>query len=116
MASTGTPAPHFLFSTAPAEDISKAINEAMTPSGVMPPPPVPTTNSTPTMPRTAPTAIHEVGRRYGLSEGEFDVLAALRRQGRPFELAPGELARHTMVTTGAITKRLDALEQPGSAQ
>lgn len=50
---------------------------------------------------------------YGLSEGEFDVLAALRRQGAPYELAPGELARHTMVTTGAITKRLDRLEESG---
>lgn len=52
-------------------------------------------------------------RRYGLGEGEFDVLAALRRQGTPYELAPGELARHTMVTTGAITKRIDRLEESG---
>ncbi|WP_263120823.1 MarR family transcriptional regulator [Cellulomonas fimi] len=54
-----------------------------------------------------------VYRRYDLGEGEFDVLAALRRQGAPFELAPGALARHTMVTTGAITKRLDRLEESG---
>lgn len=52
-------------------------------------------------------------RRYGLGEGEFDVLAALRRQGAPYELAPRELARHTMVTTGAITKRIDRLEESG---
>jgi DNA-binding MarR family transcriptional regulator len=52
-------------------------------------------------------------RRYGLGEGEFDVMAALRRQGAPYELAPGELARHTMVTTGAITKRLDRLAASG---
>ena len=32
-------------------------------------------------------------RRHGLGEGEFDVLAALRRAGSPYELAPGELAR-----------------------
>ncbi|MEV5607513.1 MarR family winged helix-turn-helix transcriptional regulator [Streptomyces sp. NPDC052225] len=51
--------------------------------------------------------------RYGLSEGEFDVLAALRRAGEPFERAPGELAAHTMVTTGAITKRIDRLERAG---
>ncbi|MFE3560253.1 MarR family winged helix-turn-helix transcriptional regulator [Streptomyces sp. NPDC059193] len=49
--------------------------------------------------------------RYGLSEGEFDVLAALRRAGEPFERAPGELAVHTMVTTGAMTKRIDRLER-----
>ena len=52
-------------------------------------------------------------RRYGLGEGEFDVLAALRRAGPPYELAPGELARHTMVTTGAATKRIDRLEAAG---
>jgi DNA-binding MarR family transcriptional regulator len=57
--------------------------------------------------------IIEVYRRYGLTEGEFDVLAALRRQGAPYELAPGELAQHTMVTTGAISKRLDRLEEAG---
>ncbi len=54
-----------------------------------------------------------VYRRYDLGEGEFDVLATLRRQGAPFELAPGELSRHTMVTTGAISKRLDRLEESG---
>ncbi|MEU6237138.1 MarR family transcriptional regulator [Kitasatospora sp. NPDC047058] len=50
---------------------------------------------------------------YGLGEGEFDVLAALRRTGAPFERAPGELAAHTMVTTGAMTKRIDRLERAG---
>ena len=54
-----------------------------------------------------------VYRRHGLSEGEFDVLAALRRAGDPFERAPGELARFTMVTTGAMTKRIDRLEAAG---
>ncbi|MEY9929860.1 DNA-binding MarR family transcriptional regulator [Catenulispora sp. GP43] len=54
-----------------------------------------------------------VYERYGLGEGEFDVLAALRRAGDPFERAPGELAAHTMVTTGAMTKRIDRLEQAG---
>jgi DNA-binding MarR family transcriptional regulator len=52
-------------------------------------------------------------RRHGLGEGEFDVLAALRRAGEPYELASGELARHTMVTTGAATKRVDRLEAAG---
>ncbi|MDO7883596.1 MarR family winged helix-turn-helix transcriptional regulator [Salinibacterium soli] len=54
-----------------------------------------------------------VYRQHGLGEGEFDVLAALRRQGHPFELAPGELADHTMVTTGAMSKRVDRLEDAG---
>lgn len=51
--------------------------------------------------------------RHGLSDGEFDVLATLRRAGAPYERAPGDIARHTMVTTGAVTKRLDRLVAAG---
>jgi DNA-binding MarR family transcriptional regulator len=58
-------------------------------------------------------SIVEVYARHGLGEGEFDVLAALRRAGHPFERVPGELAAHTMVTTGAVTKRVDRLERAG---
>jgi DNA-binding MarR family transcriptional regulator len=47
----------------------------------------------------------------GLSGGDFDVLATLRRSGAP--VAPGELSRSTMVTTGGMTKRLDRLESLG---
>lgn len=54
-----------------------------------------------------------VYRRHGLSEGESDVLAALRRAGPPFERAPGELAQFTMVTTGGMTKRIDRLQDAG---
>jgi len=54
-----------------------------------------------------------VYQRFGLAEGEFDVLAALRRAGAPYERAPGELARFTMVTTGAMSKRVDRLETAG---
>ena len=55
----------------------------------------------------------DVYRDHGLSEGEFDVLAALRRAGGDCERAPHELARFTMVTTGAMTKRIDRLEEAG---
>lgn len=51
--------------------------------------------------------------RFGLGEGEFDVLATLRRQGEPFTLSPGDLAERTMVTSGAVSKRLDRLEARG---
>lgn len=44
---------------------------------------------------------------HDLGEGEFDILATLRRQGAPYALAPGDLAGQTMVTTGAVTKRVD---------
>ncbi len=50
---------------------------------------------------------------FGLSEGEFDVLATLRRAGEPFERAAGELADHTLITTGGLTKRVDRLEARG---
>lgn len=50
---------------------------------------------------------------HGLGEGDFDVLATLRRAGAPYERTPGELAEHTMITTGGMTKRLDRLERAG---
>lgn len=55
----------------------------------------------------------DVYEQFGLSEGEFDVLAALRRAGSPYERAAGELAAATMVTTGGMTKRIDRLESAG---
>jgi DNA-binding MarR family transcriptional regulator len=50
---------------------------------------------------------------HGLTEGDFDVLATLRRAGAPYERSAGELAEHTMITSGGMTKRLDRLEQRG---
>lgn len=49
----------------------------------------------------------------GLGDGDFDVLAALRRSDPPHELTPGQLASSTMVTSGAVTKRVDRLERQG---
>ncbi len=49
----------------------------------------------------------------GLGNGDFDVLAALRRSGEPYALSAGELSRTVLVTTGAITKRVDRLEAKG---
>lgn len=57
--------------------------------------------------------ITAVYARFGLSEAEFDLLAALRRAGDPFELPAGELADHTMVTSGGLTKRVDRLVERG---
>ncbi len=50
---------------------------------------------------------------FGLGEGEFDVLATLRRSGPPYALTPGDLGDRTMVTSGAVSKRLDRLEARG---
>jgi DNA-binding MarR family transcriptional regulator len=46
---------------------------------------------------------------HGLQSHEFDVLAALRRSGDPFELTAGELSVLTHVTSGTMTSRLDRL-------
>jgi DNA-binding MarR family transcriptional regulator len=49
----------------------------------------------------------------GLGNGDFDVLAALRRSGEPPALSPGDLAEAMIVTTGAVTKRVDRLADKG---
>jgi DNA-binding MarR family transcriptional regulator len=51
-----------------------------------------------------------------LEHWSFDVLAALRRAGAPYELTPGSLLRRTLVTSGAMTNRLDRLEDAGFVQ
>jgi len=51
--------------------------------------------------------------RYGIESWMYDVLATLRRSDAPYELTAGDLVRQTMVTTGAITNRIDRLEQRG---
>jgi DNA-binding MarR family transcriptional regulator len=51
--------------------------------------------------------------RHGIEAWMYDVLATLRRQGKPYELTAGDLVRQSMVTTGAITNRIDRLEQRG---
>jgi DNA-binding MarR family transcriptional regulator len=51
--------------------------------------------------------------RLDLKLWEYDVLSALRRQGPPFQMAATALARESMLTTGAMTNRIDRLEQRG---
>ncbi len=51
--------------------------------------------------------------RFGIESWMYDVLATLRRAGPPYETTAGELVRQTMVTTGAITNRIDRLEERG---
>jgi DNA-binding MarR family transcriptional regulator len=62
---------------------------------------------------TLNTALRELFAEAGLSDGDFDVLASLRRSGEPYALTPTELAATTMVTSGAVTKRVDRLEAQG---
>lgn len=49
----------------------------------------------------------------GLELFEYDVLSALRRQGRPFALPATALARSTGLSSGAMTNRVDILEDRG---
>jgi DNA-binding MarR family transcriptional regulator len=51
--------------------------------------------------------------RFDLEDWMYDVLATLRRSGEPYELTAGDLMRQSMVTTGAVTNRIDRLEQRG---
>tara|TARA_R110000868_G_scaffold104557_6_gene287952 strand:- start:3282 stop:3800 length:519 start_codon:yes stop_codon:yes gene_type:complete len=50
---------------------------------------------------------------FGLQDGEFDVMAALRRSGAPYELTPTNLFEITMMSSGGMTARLDRLERMG---
>lgn len=51
--------------------------------------------------------------KHQLQPGEFDVLATLRRSGPPFRMTAGELLGGTMVTSGAVTHRLNRLASKG---
>lgn len=58
----------------------------------------------------------ELGRNFaqhGLQDWMYDVLATLRRGGEPYAMTAGELVARTMVTTGAMTNRIDRLEALG---
>ena len=50
---------------------------------------------------------------HGVESWEFDVLAALRRAGTPYELSPGRLIKETLVTSGTMTNRVDRLVARG---
>jgi DNA-binding MarR family transcriptional regulator len=75
------------------------------------------------------TALGELGRLFRASQlaeaalteglgghlqpGWFDLLAALRRAGPPYELNPTDLMGATMLSSGGMTKRLDRLAEAG---
>ena len=40
---------------------------------------------------------------------EFDVLSALRRAGKPYQLSPKALLQQTLVSSGTMTNRIDRL-------
>lgn len=59
------------------------------------------------------TRLTPLASKFGLQTGEFDVIAALRRAGEPYELTPKQLYEALMLSSGAMTSRLDRLERAG---
>jgi DNA-binding MarR family transcriptional regulator len=59
--------------------------------------------------RARRTAFH----KSKLESWEFDVLAALRREGSPYQLSPKALLQQTMVSSGTMTNRIDRLVDNG---
>ena len=55
----------------------------------------------------------EVFSRHGLTFGEYEVLAALRRAGPPWRMKPTELYGALVLSSGATTNRIDRLEAAG---
>src|SRR3954453_21624449 len=55
----------------------------------------------------------QVFARHGLRNGEFDVLAAIRRSGPPYVVTPSALSEQLMLSRAGMTNRLDRLDQAG---
>jgi len=51
--------------------------------------------------------------RHGLTLGQFDILATLRRKGPRGGLTPSQLLESVMLSSGGMTARLDRLEEAG---
>lgn len=66
--------------------------------------------------RVSTLAAREVDRafqKHGLHQGEFDVMATLYRAGAPYALNPQKLVEALLLSSGAMTNRLDRLENSG---
>jgi len=48
-----------------------------------------------------------------LSWEAFSLLVTLRRSGKPYELRPTDILKESLLTSGAITNRIDRVEQMG---
>ena len=51
--------------------------------------------------------------RYGITFGEFEVLAALLRSGPPYQMSPTRLVDAVVLSSGAMTNRIDRVEALG---
>jgi DNA-binding MarR family transcriptional regulator len=57
--------------------------------------------------------LDRIFHQHQLESWEFDLLATLRRSGDPYRLTAGQLLDSMMITSGAVTNRIDRLEQRG---
>jgi DNA-binding MarR family transcriptional regulator len=57
--------------------------------------------------------LDELFGQYGLTRQSWDVLACLRRAGKPYRLTPTEINEAVMRTSGAVTHTLHGLEYAG---
>jgi len=53
---------------------------------------------------------------YDLNQGEWRLMGHLRYSGPPYRGKPGKLAKHLGLSSGAMTNRLDNMEQRGLIQ
>ena len=58
----------------------------------------------------------DVFGHYGLTFGEYEVLAALLRSGPPHQLTPSDLVDALVLSSGAMTNRIDRVEAAGLVQ
>jgi len=63
--------------------------------------------------RNLEMSLKSVFENHGINLGEFDVIATLKRSGKPYRLTPTQLLKSSMLTSGAMTNRLDQLEKTG---
>ncbi len=63
--------------------------------------------------RLLEAAANERLRGTGIHYTDLDVLATLRRSGRPYRLTPTELRKSVLLTSGAMTACLNRLERRG---
>ena len=57
--------------------------------------------------------LDETLAEFGLDHGEWALLMAVRRTGKPYRLSPGVLARYMGLSAAAMTNRLNHLEERG---
>ncbi|MFD6618777.1 MarR family winged helix-turn-helix transcriptional regulator [Streptomyces albidoflavus] len=63
--------------------------------------------------RTLDRELRHFDAQHGMESGEFDVLTTLRRSGPPYRMTAGAFLKASMVTSGAVTKRIDRMEARG---